>query len=302
MFPPSPAPYIGMDLVQYSFLLADNVQPTTNHVSLDWASIDLSLKIPVRGHIEARHNASTGSWTAPTLETNPNISVSGICPGLNYGQQCFEGMKAFRQASGKIIIFRPDFHATRMAKSAGAVCLPAPPEDLFLECVRAAVAANAELVPPASSKGTLFIRPVLFGASAQLALAPADETILAVYVYPLLPYHGSDALDAVVLEEFDRTAPFGTGAFKVGGNYSPVWKHAAAAKEKGFGITLHLDSATRTKIDEFSTSGFLGLKREGQEKILVVPHSQNAVQSVTSNSLARIAELQGWEVQRIEVS
>lgn len=211
-------------------------------------------------------------------------------------------MKAYRQTSGDIVIFRPEAHAARIAKSAAAVCLPPPPKDLFVECVRAAVAANAELVPPSSSNGALYIRPVLFGSSAQLALAPSEESILAVYVYPLLPYHGSAATDALVLEDFDRTAPFGTGPFKVGGNYAPVWKHAAAAKEKGYGITLHVDSATRTKIDEFSTSGFLGFKSDGSEKTLVVPLAENAVQSVTSASLTRIAELQGWTIQRDEVS
>ncbi|KAJ4178983.1 hypothetical protein NW767_013731 [Fusarium falciforme] len=268
---------------------------------IDWSSVDLSLKIPVKGHVEARYNASTGTWSAPVLETNPNISVSGISPALNYGQQCFEGMKAYRQTSGDIVIFRPEVHAARIAKSAAAVCLPPPPKDLFIECVRAAVAANAELVPPSSSNGALYIRPVLFGSSAQLALAPSEESILAVYVYPLLPYHGSAATDALILEDFDRTAPFGTGPYKVGGNYSPVWKHAAAAKEKGYGITLHVDSATRTKIDEFSTSGFLGFKSDGSEKTLVVPLAENAVQSVTSASLTRIAELQGWTIQRDEV-
>ena len=272
-------------------------------MSPDWKNVDLSLKIPVKGHIEARHNASTGTWSAPVLETNPNISVSGMSPALNYGQQCFEGLKAYRQASGDIVIFRPEAHAARIAKSAVSVCLPPPPKDLFVECVRAAVAANAELVPPSSSNGALYIRPVLFGSSAQLALAPPEESILAIYVYPLLPYHGSAATDALVLEDFDRTAPFGTGPFKVGGNYAPVWKHAAAAKEKGYGITLHVDSATRTKIDEFSTSGFLGFKSDGgSEKTLIVPLAENAVQSVTSASLTRIAELQGWTVQRDEVS
>lgn len=271
-------------------------------MSADWDKVDLSLKIPVRGHIEARHSLSTGTWTAPVFETNPNISVSGISPGLNYGQQCFEGMKAFRQSSGDIVIFRPEFHATRIAKSAASVCLPAPPKDLFIECIRAAVAGNAELVPPTSCGTALYIRPVLFGSSAQLTLMPPEECILAVYVYPLLPFHGLDAIDALVLEDYDRTAPFGMGPFKVGGNYSPVWRHAAAAKEKGYGITLHLDSATRTNIDEFSTSGFLGMKSNGSQKTLIFPRSENAVNSVTSDSIVRMAELQGWTVQRDEVS
>jgi branched-chain amino acid aminotransferase len=236
---------------------------------------------------------------------DPNIAVAGLSPGLNYGQQCYEGMKALRHATAagdRLAVFRPRFHAARMARSAASVCLPPPPEDLFLECVRAAVAANAAFVPPAGTAGFLYIRPVLFGASAQLALMPPEEVVLAVFVHPAGPYHGSAALDGVVLEDFDRAAPRGMGAFKVGGNYAPVWRHAAAARAKGYGITLHLDSETRSKVEEFSTSGFLGLRADGAEKVLVVPQTGNAIASATADALVRVAELEGWTIEKKEVS
>ena len=249
------------------------------------------------------------------LVSSDRISVSGLSPGLNYGQQCYEGMKALRQQSSsssaaaaagndKIVVFRPHFHAARMGRSAASVCLPAPPEALFLECVRRAVAANAEFVPPADDSGFLYIRPVLFGASAQLALAPPEEVVLAVFVPPTRPYHGADALDALVLDDFDRAAPRGMGAFKVGGNYAPVWRHAARAREMGFGITLHLDSAERRFVEEFSTSGFLGARLEDDHAtpVLVVPMTENAIKSATSDALVRVAELEGWAVEKTAVS
>ncbi len=276
-------------------------------LSVDWSSQGLSLPVKAHGHIEVRHRLSTGQWTAPALEADDTISVSGLSPGLNYGQQCYEGLKAVRQSGpaggpDRIVVFRPTYHAARMGLSAASVCLPAPPEELFLECVRRAVAANAHLAPPADSDGFLYIRPVLFGASAQLALTPPDETVFAVFVQPASPYHGAAAVDALVLEDFDRAAPHGMGAFKVGGNYAPVWRHAARAKAMGYGLTLHLDSATRTKVEEFSTSGFLGLSMEADGRlVLVVPETQNAIRSATGDTLIRLAELEGWTVQRKEV-
>ncbi|KAK7990685.1 aminotransferase [Apiospora arundinis] len=273
--------------------------------SVDWANLGLALDLSVNGHIETKYHLSTGQWTPPSFVASPNISVNGLCPGLNYGQQCYEGMKAFRTAANKITVFRPRFHAARMARSAASVCLPEVPEALFLECVRAAVAGNAEYVPPADTEAYLYIRPVMFGSSAKLALAPPEEVVLAVYVQPTRPYHGSAAIDGVVLEDFDRAAPRGMGAYKVGGNYAPVWRHAAKAREMGYGITLHLDSATRTLVEEFSTSGFLGHKKQTDadaKDTLVVPRTDNAIASATSDTMVRVAKLQGWVVEHRDVA
>lgn len=232
---------------------------------------------------------------------NDSIPVHGLSPALNYGQQCYEGLKAFRTVSNKITIFRPEFHAARMARSAASICLPSPPANLFLECVSKAVAANAELVPPTDSGAYLYIRPVLFGASASIALGAGEDTILAVFILPIRPYHGSSAIDGVVLEDFDRAAPRGMGAFKVGGNYAPVWRHATRAQKMGFGITLHLDSAQRTYVEEFSTSGFLGHRYldigGAQRHVLVVPQSENAIASTTSDSMIQLARRMGWTVE-----
>lgn len=183
--------------------------------------------IPVNGHVEVRFSKSTQSWSTPTLVQGNNISISGISPGLNYGQQCYEGLKAVRRGvagseGGSIAVFRPWFHAARMARSAASVCLPAVPEELFLESVRMAVAANAEYVPPVDAAGFLYIRPVLFGASDGLPLGPCEETVFAVYCHPAKAYHGLNGIKGIVCEEFDRAAPRGMGGFKVGGNYAPV--------------------------------------------------------------------------------
>jgi branched-chain amino acid aminotransferase len=228
-----------------------------------------------------------------------------MAPGLNYGQQAYEGMKAFRHASspahpsGRITVFRPDKNAVRMRRSAEFIAIPPIPEEHFLECVRLAVAANAEFVPPHETGAAMYIRPLVFGSSAQLGLNPPDEYTFVVFVMPTGVYHGSHAVDALILEDFDRAAPEGTGSAKVGGNYAPVLRFSERARSEGFGITLHLDSKTRSEIDEFSTSAFIGVRRDGDKVSIIVPDSKNVIDSVTATSIYDIASTMfGFAVER----
>lgn len=247
----------------------------------------------MNGHIECRYFASKQAWTTPKFVKDPYIRVHGLAPGLNYGQQVYEGLKAFRTLDNTIQVFRPDAHAERLRSSAKMVCLPEVPDSVFYECIRLAVVSNGDYIPSASSEAFLYIRPLIFGAGPQLLLAPPDEFVLAVYVAPGIPYHGNLAIDALVLDNFDRSAPRGTGRGKLGGNYSPVWPYQADAKQNGYGITLHLDSETRTMIEEFSTSAFVGI---GPNRTLYVPDAPNAIKSITSESLATLAEREGWKI------
>jgi len=143
----------------------------------------------------------------------------------------------------------------------------------------------------------MYIRPLLFGSSAQLGLNPPEEYTFCVYVMPTGVYHGSHPVKCLVLEDFDRAAPDGTGSAKVGGNYAPVIRWSDKARDEGYGITLHLDSKTRTEIDEFSTSGFIGIKRDGDSITLVTPDSKNVIASVTSASVQELARSFGWKTE-----
>jgi branched-chain amino acid aminotransferase len=154
----------------------------------------------------------------------------------------------------------------------------------------------------------LYIRPVIFGlGGSSLALAPPEDYLLCVFVSPINPYLGGGAgpLKAIVIDEFDRAAPRGTGSAKVGGNYAPVMPWSERAKREGFGLTLHLDSRDSTTIDEFSSSGFIGIEKlDGQSNAayrMVVPDSKSAVRSVTSDSCVELAKKLGWEVETRKV-
>lgn len=225
-----------------------------------------------------------------------------MAPALNYGQQAYEGLKAFRTPGdgGKIQLFRPDKNAARMQRSADFVSIPAVPTRLFLAACRAAVALNAEYVPPHETGAAMYVRPQIYGSSAQLGLSPPDEYTFCVYVVPTGVYHGTQPVRALVLDEFDRAAPRGTGSAKVGGNYAPVLRWSDRARREGFGITLHLDSRAHEEVDEFSTSGFVGAEvvdERGRVR-LVVPDSGNVIDSVTSDSVLEIGRSFGWEVEK----
>ncbi|KAF3916770.1 hypothetical protein ABW20_dc0107966 [Dactylellina cionopaga] len=279
---------------------------------LDWSTIGFKIT-EVAGHVETYYSRKEGKWTEPTWVTDPYVKIHGLAPGMNYGQQCYEGLKAFRQQDGQIRIFRPDQNAERMRHSASFICLPEPPVELFLKCCHMAVANNAAYVPPFGTGAGMYIRPLLFATGEQLGLnPPTDKYTLFVYVIPTGVYHGTHPIDGLILDDFDRAAPQGTGSAKVGGNYAPVFKHADKAKNLGYGITLHLDAKIsflnismpviyRTYIEEFSTSGFIGLihadEKAGQKAKVVVPESNSVINSVTVNSCVDIAKSFGWEVE-----
>ncbi|KAF2015722.1 branched-chain amino acid aminotransferase II [Aaosphaeria arxii CBS 175.79] len=268
--------------------------------TIDWNNVGFKIR-EVAGHVESTYSKQTGKWTAPTFVEDPFLRIHGMAPGLNYGQQCYEGMKAFRAPDGNINIFRPNKNAERMQHSASFISIPEVPTEHFLECCKLAVGMNAAYVPPHETGAAMYIRPLLFGSSAQLGLNPPEEYTFVVYVIPTGVYHGTHPVDALILEDFDRAAPEGTGSAKVGGNYAPVLRWSEKAHKDGYGITLHLDSKTRSVIDEFSTSAFIGVKKDGGKVKLVASNSKNVIQSVTADSILRIGESLGWETESREI-
>ncbi|KAK9855735.1 hypothetical protein MYU51_002447 [Penicillium brevicompactum] len=264
--------------------------------SLEWNKLGLA-PMDVNGHVESEYSIATGEWSKPRFVEDPFIKIHGLAPGLNYGQQAFEGMKAYRDPQGQIQVFRPKVHAARLALSCSTIAIPTIPEDIFLASINLAVVRNAEYVPPHDSDAALYIRPLVFGSDAFFAVSAGTGYRFCVYAQPYKAYHGVQPLPALVLEDLDRAAPRGVGHVKVGGNYAPVLKWSDQARAEGFHITLHLDSRTQSQIDEFSTAGFLGLKKTGDSYTLVVPSSPSILKSVTSTSCVELARSFGWAVE-----
>ncbi|KAI8365529.1 branched-chain amino acid aminotransferase [Blakeslea trispora] len=245
-------------------------------------------------------------WDSGVMETNPYLNVHMCATGLNYGQQCFEGLKAFRDTEGRVRIFRPQANAARMVHSAEIGFMPNVPEEVFMEGVRRCVEANLEYVPPKESGGSLYIRPLLFGSGPYIGMGPAEEFTFVVFAMPVGSFYtgGVKPVDAIVIEDFDRSAPNGTGSAKLGGNYAPTFSHVMKAKKAGYALTLHLDAKTHTQIDEFSTSNFVALTYPDANGVrtFVTPNSNSILRSVTRLSLEDIARKLGWKVEERAVA
>ncbi|SPN96679.1 related to branched-chain amino acid aminotransferase [Cephalotrichum gorgonifer] len=266
--------------------------------TIDWANIGFQIR-EVNGHIESHWSKKTSQWTPLKFVADPHIRIHGMSPALNYGQQAYEGLKAFRTpGDSSIQIFRPDRNGSRMQHSAAVASMPAVPVDMFVSACRAAVGLNAEFVPPHATGASMYVRPQIYGSSAQLGLSPPEEYTFCVFVVPTGVYHGVHPVKCLILEEFDRAAPKGSGHAKVGGNYAPVLRWTDKAREEGYNITLHLDSVQHDEVDEFSTSGFIGARVDGENVTLVVPDSTAVIDSITSDSVQDIARSFGWKVEK----
>ena len=263
-------------------------------VNIEWEKLGFEF-MPVKSNI--RFHYANGAWDEGRLTGDYNISVSVAANAFHYGQAAFEGGKAFRTRDGRINIFRPDENGKRLNSSARRLMMPEFPVERFVEAVKTVVEDNAEYVPPFSTGGALYIRPVLFGTTPTIGVAPATEYELVIMVMPVGPYYkgGIKPVDGMISRDFDRAAPRGTGMIKAAGNYAASLLPSKLAKDKHCPIALFLDPATRSFIDEWSTSNFCAITKEGH---YVTPKSESILPSITNKSLQQVAEDLGIVVER----
>ena len=221
---------------------------------------------------------------------------------LHYGQACFEGLKAFAHADDSVHVFRPDQNAHRLQSSCERTLMPVLPHDVFLKAVNKVVKDNIEYVPPYGSGGALYLRPLLFGSGARIGLQPADEYTFIIMVIPVGDYYKgglNKPVNGVIVTDYDRAAPRGVGNVKVAGNYAADMLPNMQSKAKGFPISLYLDAATQSCVEEFSTSNFVGIDRE--KGIYATPSSRSVLPSITNKSLMTIAKDEGLTVEERDI-
>lgn len=243
-----------------------------------------------------------GEWGVVESTSDDNIHIHSYSASLHYGLECFEGLKAFNCEDGKIRIFRPSENAKRLIRSAKYLGIPYPSEELFVSMVVRAVEENKDFIPPADVNGSLYIRPLLLGVGAQIGLYPSAEAVFMVIVSPVGSYTGGELTpnNTVVSHEYDRSAPNGSGSYKVGGNYAAAMYAGVQAKKHGFGDVLYMDAKEHKYVEEFSSSNFFGIKNN----TYVTPESNSILPSITNKSLRTVAEDLGLtvEVRAIEKS
>jgi branched-chain amino acid aminotransferase len=272
--------------------------PVRTVADLDWKNLPFGY---CKTDNNIRYYFKDGKWSSGELCEEETISLNIASPCIHYGQQAFEGLKAFETKDGRVVVFRPEENAARLQRTAERILMPQVPTDMFVDAVERVIRANLRFVPPYGTGASLYIRPLLIGTGAKVGLGPAPEYIFMVLVTPVGPYYkgGFRPVNALVIEHFDRAAPEGVGDCKVGGNYAAGLPGGEYGHEKGFPIVLYLDPKEKKYVDEFGTSNFIGIK----DKSYVTPASSSILPSITNKSLMTIAEKKlGFAVERRPVA
>jgi branched-chain amino acid aminotransferase len=215
---------------------------------------------------------------------------------LHYGQEAFEGLKAYRCPDGKVRVFRVDENAKRLQSTCRGILMPEVSTELFTEMVKKVVRLNQEWIPTYESGATLYIRPLLIGTSAQVGVHPSKEYCFLIFVTPVGPYFkgGFSSNPYVIVRDYDRSAPLGTGKYKVGGNYAASLFANNLAHEKGYACEFYLDAKEKKYIDECGAANFFGIKNN----TYITPESTSILPSITNKSLMQVAEDLGMKVER----
>ncbi|MEZ5071154.1 MAG: branched-chain amino acid aminotransferase [Bacteroidales bacterium] len=236
-----------------------------------------------------------GQWSKLEASADDHFPIHIGATCLHYGQESFEGLKAFTGKDGKIRIFRPEQNARRMIQSARGVLMAEVPEQLFLDAVVKVVQLNKRFVPPYGTGASLYIRPLLIGTGPEVGVKPAAEYTFLVFVMPVGPYFksGFKPVNMMICRDHDRAAPLGTGHLKVGGNYAASMSSIHSAHEQGFATAMYLDAKEKKYIDECGPANFFGIKNN----TYVTPSSHSILPSITNRSLQDLARKMGMKVE-----
>lgn len=266
-------------------------------VNIEWGKLGFTY---TRTDLRYKSLWKNGSWDNGVLDEDNTLTISEGSTALHYGQQCFEGLKAYRTKDGKIQLFRPDQNSKRMNDSCRRLLMPEVPVEKFIDACIQVVKANEAYVPPYGTGATLYLRPYVIGVGDNLGVKPAPEYLFGVFCSPVGPYFkGGLAPVNFMISDYDRAAPFGTGAAKVGGNYAGSLMPHEIAVKKGFADCIYLDPTTHTKIEEVGAANFFGITKDNK---FITPISESILPSITKYSLLAVAkEYLGLEVEERDV-
>lgn len=251
---------------------------------LDWDNIGFSY---VKTDYRYIAYYKDGKWSKGELKTDNTITISEGSTALHYGQQSFEGLKAYRTKDGSINLFRPDQNALRMQASCDRLLMPQVSVEMFVDACAQVVRANQDWVGPYGSGATLYLRPYIIGVGDNIGVKPAKEYIFSVFCMPVGAYFkgGLQPNDFITTDE-DRAAPYGTGAVKVGGNYAASLHSGKEAKKLNCADCIYLDPKTHSKIEEVGSANFFAIT---QDNVFVTPKSPSILPSITKYSLLELA-------------
>ena len=265
-------------------------------LNIDWANLSFGY-IPTDYNVRCTYK--NGEWGEIEVSSSELIPMHMAASCLHYGQEAFEGLKAFRGKDGQVRVFRMDENAKRIQRSAEGIMMPALPVEKFMEMVKMVVRLNARFIPPYGSGASLYIRPLEIGMSAQVGVKPATEYLFVIFVSPVGPYFkgGFKTTPYVITRKYDRAAPLGTGTFKVGGNYAASLRASCEAHAAGYSAEFYLDAREKKYMDECGAANFFGIK----DNTYITPLSTSILPSITNKSLMQLAEDFGMKVERRQI-
>ncbi len=254
--------------------------------NLDWGSLPFGY-MKTDYHLE--YYFKDGKWSEAKIVEKDTIELSIAASSLHYGQEAFEGLKAFEHKDGTVSVFRPEENAKRLINSANKLLMQEVPEELFLEAVDKVVQLNRRFIPPFGTGAALYIRPLLIGISGLLGVRPASEYLFLILVSPVGPYfkEGMKPVKFMIEEHMKRAATGGTGDVKVGGNYAASLRVTKKAREMGYTEVIYLDNEEGVYLDESGPANFFGITKDGK---YVTPKSDTILPSITNKSLMTLAE------------
>lgn len=264
---------------------------------INWSSLGFGY-MPTDYNVRCYYR--NGKWGEIEVSSSETIEMHIAATALHYGQEIFEGLKAFRGKDGKVRVFRPLENAKRIQDSAVGIKMEPIPTDKFMEMVETAIRLNARFIPPYGSGASLYIRPLEIGMSARVGVKPADEYCFLILVTPVGPYFksGFKPTNICIMREYDRVAPKGTGRFKVGGNYAASLVAGEHAHDMGYSAVLYLDPKEKKYLDECGPANFYAIK-DGK---YITPASDSILPSITNRSLMQLARDMGMEVEERHIT
>jgi branched-chain amino acid aminotransferase len=244
--------------------------------------------------------SARGGWHRPRVQPYGPIELDPAAAVLHYGQEIFEGLKAYRHADGSIWSFRPEANAARMQRSARRLALPELPTEYFLDSLRELIAADGAWVPNAPDM-SLYLRPFMFAKEAFLGVRPAEKVNFYVIASPAGAYFtgGLAPVSIWLSTTYSRAGKGGMGAAKTGGNYASSLIAQAEAYEHGCDQVLFLDSEEEKFLEELGGMNIVLVKKDGT---LLTPSSDSILEGITRDSILQLAEDRGHTVERRPVS
>lgn len=239
-------------------------------------------------------------WHDPVIEPYRSISLDPVAMCLHYGQEIFEGLKAYRSRQGEIYLFRPMKHIERMNVSAERLCMPTLDPAVFLEALKRLVLLDRGWIP--KGKGTaLYIRPAMIATEAALGVHPADEYLFFIVTGPVGAYYaeGFGPTKIYVSEDYVRSVKGGVGYCKAAGNYASSLYASRIAMDKGYTQVLWLDAIERKYVEEVGTSNIFFLIGD---ELITPPLAGSILPGVTRDSVIQLAGSWGVRVSERRLS